>query len=370
MTSNATTTEPRKTPLYATHVRHGGKMVDFAGWCMPIQYGTGQLAEHHAVRQRAGLFDVSHMGELRVRGPDAVAAVNRLVSNDLAAIPAGKAQYTCFPNDQGTLLDDAICYVLAPDDVLIVVNASNAAKMAAWVTSRITGDVTAVDESDHWALLAIQGPLSRGVLARVLPETEAMGAFAVRRCGSLIVATTGYTGEPGAELFVPAGEAAALWDALMLAGEADGLVPVGLAARDTLRLELKLALYGNDIDETTNPLEAGLGWVTKLDKPGGFIGQDALRAIKTRGLTRRLVGLEMTDRGIARHGYPVLAAGGERIGTVTSGTQSPTLQKAIAMAYIDLPHEALGTVVYVEIRGKPTAAIVVKTPFYNKEKAK
>lgn len=352
-----------KTPLYDAHVRHGAKMVDFAGWDMPIQYaGTGLLAEHKAVRERAGLFDVSHMGQIDFRGPDAVAVVNRLITNDLEAIPDGKAQYTCITNDDGFILDDAISYRISKDHVLMVVNASNVGKIDAWFRKRASGIAGPVNVSDRWALLALQGPEAPAIGARLIPEAAGMKAFEVRVAGDLVLASTGYTGEPGFEIFVPPARAEALFERIC----EQGAVPIGLGARDTLRLEMKYSLYGNDIDEFTNPLEAGLGWVTRLDKREGFIGRDALVRVREQGVSRRLVGLHLTERGIARHGYPVLSGSGEAIGTVTSGTQSPSTGEAIAMAYVALPHDAVGTRLQVEIRGRPVACEVVKTPFYKR----
>lgn len=355
-----------QTALHAQHVALGARMVDFAGWHMPIQYPAGQLEEHRSVRTAAGLFDVSHMGQLRFRGPDALAVVNRLITNDLAAVPVGKAQYTAFCRDDGGILDDAICYRLADDDVLVVVNASNTARMVAWTAERAVGSAKPVDESAHWALLALQGPKAPALLDAFLPGSAAAAPFTVRRYdahptyGELIVASTGYTGERGFELFLRPNDAPAWFQRLLDSG-AD---PIGLAARDTLRLEMGYALYGNDLELTTHPLEAGLGWVTRLAKPEGFIGRDALVAHKAAGLRRRLVGLEIVGRGIARHGYPVLSAEGAPIGEVTSGTQSPTLGRAIAMAYVALPFDAEGTTVQVDVRGRPVEARVTKPPFY------
>ncbi len=351
----------KPTPLHDRHVALGGRMVDFAGWHMPIQYPAGQVEEHRCVRTSAGLFDVSHMGQLRFRGPDALDVVNRLITNDLAAVPVGKAQYTAFCRDDGGILDDAICYRLAEDDVMVVVNASNTARMVAWTAERATGLARPVDQSEGWALLALQGPEAPALLERILPGGAAMAPYAVRAVTEdLIVASTGYTGERGFELFVRPEAAGALFDRLV----ADGAHPIGLAARDTLRLELGYALYGNELDLTTNPLEAGLGWVTRLDKAGGFIGRDALLAVKAAGVQRRLVGLEIVGRGIARHGYPVLSSTGEVLGEVTSGTQSPTLGRAIAMAYVRRPHDAVGTTLAVDVRGRPVEARVAKPPFY------
>lgn len=360
----------RRTPLYAAHVRADARLVDFAGWLMPVQYkATGVLAEHAAVRERAGLFDVSHMGRLSFRGPDAAAMVNRLITNDVGSLPDGKAQYTAICHDNGGILDDAISYRFASDEVMMVVNASNKDKIVAWFRERATGDAEWRDVSDELALIAIQGPRAHTVTDRLFDGAATMQPFEVRRFGDAVLATTGYTGEPGFEIFVPTERAEAVWDALLDAGRPEGLVPAGLGARDTLRLELKLCLYGNDIDESTNPIEAGLSWVCKLDKPGGFIGCEALRAVKANGTTRRLVGLEMVERGIARHGYPVLDSAGREIGRVSSGTKSPSTGAAIAMAWVDKPHHKRGTSVRVQIRSRQVGARIVKTPFYRRQEA-
>ena len=353
-----------KTALYDRHVALGARMVDFAGYQMPLNYGKGQLQEHHLVRSGAGLFDVSHMGQVRFQGPDAVAVVNRLITNDLQALPDGKALYTACCRDDGGILDDLICYRRSVTDVLIVVNASNVAKIVAWFESRATGESRPVDVSDQYALLALQGPKAAEILSAAHPAAMTMRAFQLSsfedpRFGAVLVASTGYTGESGFELFVAPERAVTLSDHLL----ERGAEPIGLGARDTLRLEMKYALYGNDIDETTNPLEAGLGWVTKLDKPEGFIGQDALRAIAAAGVTRKLVGIELEGRGIARHGYGVHVPGGESVGVVTSGTIGPTVGKAIAMAYVATAQSAMGTRLEVDIRGKRTEAVVCKTPF-------
>ncbi len=355
-----------KTPLYDVHKQAGARVVDFAGWQMPVQYKTGIITEHKAVRTAAGLFDVSHMGQLEFRGPDAVGMVNRLITNDLTAIEDGRAQYTTICNDQGGILDDAISYRLSPEHVMMVVNASNLAKIDAWFTERASGDATYANVSDRWALLAFQGPAALRIANRVLDGVRLVPPFHVRPFGSCIVATTGYTGEAGFELFVPPDEACGLWADLLAAGVRDGALPVGLGARDTLRLDAKLCLYGDDIDETTNPIEAGLGWTVKVDKAGGFIGRDALVAIKAAKTTRRLIGIRMTERGIARHGYPISNTASESVGHVSSGTMSPTLGEAIAMAWVDKPFHKVGTPLLVTIRNNQVAAEVVKTPFYKR----
>lgn len=363
----------RQTPLHAAHVAAGGRLVPFAGYAMPVQY-AGIKAEHAAVRDAAGVFDVSHMGELFIEGPDAVSAVDRLVTNAVSDLPVGKALYTVCTNADGTILDDLIVYRRGPERVMVVCNASNRSKIAAHFAQELAGrDLRYEDRSDATALLALQGPRAEAVLRAVgggaladlatfhLADGTAAGA-------ACIAARTGYTGEDGFELFCANKDAPALWDALLGAGA----TPAGLGARDTLRLEAKLALYGNDIDETTNPYEAGLGWVVKLDH-GEFIGRDALRAVKEAKPARKLVGFEMTGRGIARHGYAIHALGddgspGQEIGAVTSGSPSPTLGKNIGLGYLPRDRARIGTTIAIAIRGKHVPAVVVKTPFYKRAK--
>ncbi len=344
---------------------------------MPIQY-EGIVAEHRAVREAAGLFDVSHMGELRLRGPRAVELVDGLVTNALERTAVGRALYTCCCNDAGTILDDLILYKHAPDDVLVVCNASNREKIVAHFrehAARATG-VTFSDESDETGLIALQGPRALAILDRagcsLAPTAERLGSFrfaAAKVAGlDVTVARTGYTGEDGVELFCRDADAPALWDALMAAGASDGLLPAGLGARDTLRLEARLSLYGNDIDETTNPLEAGLAWTVKLDKPS-FVGKEALVAVAERGVTRRLVGFEVTGRGVARHGYPLHAAGessAPAVGVCTSGGPAPTVGKNIGLGYLPVELSSVGTTFEVDCRGKFVPAVVVETPFYKR----
>jgi aminomethyltransferase len=359
-----------KTPLHDDHVALGARIVPFAGWLMPVQY-KGISAEHQAVRERAGLFDVCHMGELVLGGPDAAKVVDRLVTNDLSKIADGQAMYTCCCNEGGTILDDLIIYKRAANDVLVVCNASNRQKISAHFRAAAQGHCEFADVSDKTALLALQGPKALEVLAAAEPKlsglAQKLGRF---RLGSfevsgrrVTIARTGYTGEDGVELFCAWTEAPALWRALLEAGKAFGIEPVGLGARDTLRLEARLSLYGNDIDETTNPLEAGLGWTVKLDKPG-FAGKAALEKVKRDGTRRRLVGFEMTGRGIARHGYPLLDPAGKPIGVCTSGAPSPTLGKNIGLGYVPEALSAIGSEFLVDCRGKQVGAKVVKTPFY------
>lgn len=357
----------RRTALYDTHVALGARMVEFAGYDMPVQY-DGMLAEHQRVRQRVGLFDVSHMGEVRVTGRDALAAVNRLITNDLTRVKDGRAQYTALCHDDGTIVDDLICYRLSPEEIFICVNASNRDKDVAHMRAHLTGEATLADESEAFSQIAVQGPNAPALLERLFGEAARLAPFRVRAVtfegASCLFASTGYTGEPGAEIYLPNDRAAALWAALMEAGADLGVGPAGLGARDTLRLEMAYCLYGNDIDRTTTPLEAGLGWVTRLDKPD-FVGKAALTAQEAAGVPRRLVGLEVFERGIARHGYPVLHEGAE-VGLVTSGTLSPSTGRAIALAYVPTALATLGSEVVVDCRGKHKPARVVPTPFYQK----
>jgi len=354
----------KRTPLYDTHVKAGARMVPFGGWQMPVQY-TGIIEEHRAVRTAVGLFDVSHMGEFEVWGPEALATLQSLTTNDVAALGEGQVQYSllCYPN--GTIVDDLTVYRLAPDRFMLTVNASNIDKDLAWVTEHgkqarwrnVSGDT---------GLIAVQGPGAEALVGRLADrDVTTIGYYRFVR-GAVagvpaIVSRTGYTGEDGFELYVAAADSARLWAALLDTGRAEGAVPVGLGARDTLRLEMKYALYGNDIDETTNALEAGLGWVVKPAK-GEFIGRAALERIRAEGVRRRLVGMEMVDRAVARHGYRVLKDG-RAVGVVTSGSYGPSVDKYIAMAYVETALCEVGTVLEVEIRGQTKGARVSPTPF-------
>lgn len=350
----------------------GAKLVPFAGWEMPIQY-KGIAAEHTAVRERVGLFDVSHMGELHVTGPGALAAVDSLITNDLSKAEDGQAVYTCCCNAQGTILDDLIVYRRSPEDVLVVCNASNRPKIAAHFQKALAGRVEYKDESDETSLIAVQGPRALELLrlagCSLDPSQLKSFRFADAKLADVkvTVARTGYTGEDGVELFCPNAGAARVFGALLDAGAPLGVEAIGLGARDTLRLEARLSLYGNEIDETTNPLEAGLGWVVKLDKPGGFLGRDAIAKVKAEGITRTIVGFEMVGRGIARHGYPLLDASGKAVGVCTSGGPSPTLGKSIGLGYLPLSMSAVGTSFLVDCRGKSIEAKVVKPPFYKRK---
>ena len=356
----------RHTPLYEEHRRLGAKMVPFAGYEMPIQY-SGIVAEHRAVRSRAGLFDLSHMGEFHFRGAGARATVDRLVSSDIAGLAVGEARYGLLCNEGGTIVDDVIVYRLGPDDFLTVVNAANIAKDRAHVLGRLGGDTAFEDRSSATALVAIQGPRAAEILAsRTGGEVAKLPGFGVTDAGlgkaRAVIARTGYTGEDGFEVFVANDDARAVWSGLLDAGRDAGLLPIGLGARDTLRLEARFSLYGNEIDETTDPIEAGLGWTCKLDKD--FIGRDAIAAKKAAGPARKIAGL-VVEGGVARHGHEV-TSGGEVVGQVTSGTYGPTVEKNIALAYVPTALSKVGTGLAVRIRGKEVAATVVKTPFYRR----
>jgi aminomethyltransferase len=365
----------RRTPLYEEHQKLGARIVPFAGWEMPVQY-TGIVDEHQAVRTAAGIFDVCHMGELEMRGQYAGQVVNYLVTNDVSRLVDGQAMYTCACNAQGTILDDLIVYRASEERYLIVCNASNREKMAAVFRSAAENHCEFDDQSDKTALIALQGPKAMDILAQCGGDSASMrqlksfhfkdGVVANVRA---TVARTGYTGEDGVEIFCAWNDAPSLFRQLVEIGRPMGLKPTGLGARDTLRLEARLSLYGNDIDDTTNPLEAGLGWVVKLDK-GDFVGRAALEAVKARGLERKLVGFEVTGRGIARHGYPLLDSNGERVGVCTSGSPGPTVGKTIGLGYLPTKMTEVGTKFLVDCRGKNVEAVVVKTPFYARPKAK
>jgi glycine cleavage system T protein (aminomethyltransferase) len=353
--------------LHVEHIGLGAKMVPFAGWDMPVQYRSGILEEHRAVRTAAGLFDVSHMGELDVRGPDALALVQRLMTNDASKIEIGQAQYTVMCREDGGAIDDCIVYRFA-DRFMIVVNASNREKDRDWVLQHASGrDVEVRDISDDVGLIALQGPRAQSILAK-LTETD-LDAIAYYHFGEGVVAgvesvvsRTGYTGEDGFELYLTAASAPAVWRALLDAGRDDGLIPAGLGARDSLRLEVGYALYGNDLDESRTPLEAGLGWVVKLDRPD-FIGRSALVKQKEEGVREKLAGFVLKERGFPRHGYAVRWKG-ERAGEITSGVLSPTLGVGVGLAYLPAGGTKAGTPLEIEVRDKLTPAEVVRPPFY------
>jgi aminomethyltransferase len=359
----------QRTPLYDVHVRAGARMVDFAGWEMPVQY-EGILAEHAAVRERAGLFDVSHMGEVIFRGPKALESLQRLFTNDLARCADGQAQYGVLCRESGGIVDDVVVYRRSAEDLLVCVNAANRQKDFDWLHGHAFG-ADVVNESEAWAQLALQGPRAAEIVQKLTSvRLSSVGTYrftegevAGIRC---TLARTGYTGEDGFELFCASAQGPRLWAALLEAGAAERAVPCGLGARDSLRLEMAYRLYGNDMDDTTTPLEAGLGWVVKLDK-GDFVGRDALLKQKEAGLSKKLVGFVLTEPGIPRHGHAVLQDG-KPVGTVTSGTKSPSLGTSVGLAYVPPALAAEGSTFAVDIRGRAVAARVVKTPFYSKKK--
>jgi aminomethyltransferase len=345
-------------------------MVAFGGWDMPVEY-SGLIAEHTAVRTAAGLFDVSHMGQFEAAGPGALAFLQRTTANDVAMLADGQAQYSALPMPTGCPVDDIIVYRRSAERYLMVVNAANVEKDWAWLQSQSPSGCTLANRSDEFALLALQGPKAEAILQGLTPlDLKQVGfyRFAEGTVNAVeaIVARTGYTGEDGFELFVGPEVAPALWRRLVDVGQPFGLLPAGLGARDTLRLEARMMLYGNDIDETTTLIEAGLGWIVSLDEAkGDFNGRAVLAAQKAAGAPRKLVGFEMVERGIPRHGYPVLLDG-EAVSAVTSGTFAPFLQKSIGLCYLPAARAAVGTELAVEIRGRRTAARVVATPFYKR----
>ena len=358
----------KRVPLHDVHVALGAKMTPFAGYEMPLRYSS-DIREHLAVRERVGVFDVSHMGEFMVEGPGAEALVQRLTSNDVGRLHDGKVQYSTLTNERGGVVDDLLVYRLHASRFLLVVNAANVAKDWAWIRRHnADGAATLRDVSDHYALLAVQGPRA---VATLQPLTDVPLAdmknytFQVATLAGadhVIVSATGYTGAGGFELYVPAAHARRVWDAVFDAGAAHGIEPVGLGARDTLRLEMGYCLYGNDLSDETTPLEAGLGWITALHLP--FVGSEVLQRQKAAGVPRRLVGFRMVERGIPRHGYPLRAADGTPLGQVTSGGQSPSLAAGIGLGYVPPAYSRPGTEMFVVVRDRPLRAEVVKLPFY------
>jgi len=358
---------PRQTPLNAAHRKLGGRLVDFAGWEMPVQY-SGLIQEHEAVRTACGLFDVSHMGEVEFKGKGALDEANRLITNDLARCVDGQAVYAGLLNPNGGFVDDVVAYRFSPEHIFICVNASNTEKDFRWMSENAKS-VKPVNSSEKFAQLAVQGPKAAGLVQRLTSaKLDQVGTYRFTQ-GQVanvecIISRTGYTGEDGFELYCPPQDAEKLWFALLEEGKGDGCIPCGLGARDSLRTEMKFALYGNDIDDVHTPLEAGLGWIVKLDK-ADFIGKAALEKQKAQGLTRKLVGFELTESGIPRAHYPVLKDN-QKVGEVTSGTMGPSVKKAIGIGYVPTALSAEGATFHVEIRGRPVAARVVKTPFYKK----
>lgn len=359
----------KNTALLQKHLDANAKMVPFAGYNMPVQY-EGVNIEHETVRNAVGVFDVSHMGEFFLRGPKALDLIQRVSTNDASVLFDGKAQYSCMPNGKGGIVDDLIIYRIHQEEYLLVVNASNIEKDWNWIASHNTEGVEMENASDRYSLLAIQGPkaaeamqsLTQVNLSEMPYYTFVKGDFA--GCSDIYISATGYTGSGGFEIYVPNDAAPHVWDAVFTAGAPFGIKPIGLAARDTLRLEMGFCLYGNDIDDTTSPLEAGLGWITKFTKD--FVDATTLKAQKEQGITRKLIAFEMVERGIPRHDYRILDANGAEIGKVTSGTMSPSMKIGIGLGYVTKEHSALDSPIYVEIREKGVEAKVVKLPFYKK----
>jgi glycine cleavage system T protein (aminomethyltransferase) len=363
----------KRTALHSLHKSAGARMVEFGGWEMPVEY-SGITAEHLAVRKAAGLFDVSHMGEIEVCGPGATDLLQFVTSNDVSRLADGQAQYSALMLENGACVDDCVVHRRAANDYFLCVNASNTDRDFEWITEHNRFGAEVRNASDEYAQLAIQGPRASAIVARLTPQGEA-GLAALRyywfqpaRCAGVegMLARTGYTGEDGLEFYFPPQHAARVWEALLDAGRGDGLVPCGLGARNTLRLEAGYALYGHELDDATTLLEANLGWIAKLDK-GEFLGGEALRAQKQHGLTKKLVGFEMLERGIARDGYPVVAAAGT-VGRVTSGSPAPFLKKNIGLAYLPPGDAAVGREIGIEVRGKTLRARQAALPFYKRPK--
>ncbi len=361
----------KNTPFTHKHIALGAKMAPFAGYNMPISY-TGINDEHATVRNNAGVFDVSHMGEFIVKGPQALELIQRVTSNDASKLTNGKAQYSSFTNNEGGIVDDLIVYCLEENkSYMIVVNASNIEKDWAWLASHNIHNAETHNISEKTCLLAIQGPNACKIIQQLTDVdilnlkyyTFVRGVFA--GVGNVIVSATGYTGSGGVEIYFEDadGNADKIWDAIFEVGTPLGVKPIGLAARDTLRLEMGYCLYGNDIDDTTTPLEAGLGWITKLNKPISFTAQEILEKQKAAGIQRKLIGFEMVARGIPRHDYLIKDAAGNTIGKVTSGTQAPSLNKAIGLGYVTIENAALDSEIFIDIRNNPVKAKVVKFPF-------
>ncbi|WP_026583351.1 glycine cleavage system aminomethyltransferase GcvT [Bacillus sp. J33] len=363
----------KRTPLYEVYKDYGAKTIDFGGWDLPVQFSSIK-EEHEAVRTKAGLFDVSHMGEIEVKGTDSLAYLQKMMTNDVSKLKSSGAQYTAMCYENGGTVDDLLVYKIEDDHYLLVVNASNIEKDFSWLKDHVEGNVELKNLSEEMAQLALQGPLAEKVLQKLAGSTNLaeIGFFKFQQDVELngkkaLVSRTGYTGEDGFEVYCDANDAVALWNEILEAGKEEGVLPCGLGARDTLRFEANLALYGQELSPEITPLEAGIGFAVKVNKDADFIGKDVLKQQKESGVPRKLVGIEMIDRGIPRHGYPVYK-GEELIGEVTTGTQSPTLKKNIGLALIKKEHTELGTEVEVEIRGKRLKAAIAATPFYKREK--
>jgi aminomethyltransferase len=359
----------KDTALSEIHAALGAKMVPFAGYNMPVSY-QGINIEHQTVREKVGVFDVSHMGEFFVTGPNALSLIQRVCSNDASKLEDGQAQYSCFPNEDGGVVDDLIVYRIAAEKWLLVVNASNIDKDWAWINSHNTMGASLENSSDHYSLLAIQGPKAIQAMQSLTQENLSAIKFYTFKINTfagvenVIISATGYTGSGGFEIYCKNTQVAKIWTKVLEAGADWGIQPIGLAARDTLRLEMGYCLYGNDIDDTTSPLEAGLGWITKFNKD--FINSESLKKQKEIGVSKTLVGFELSQRGIPRQGYAIVDAQGNSIGRVTSGTMSPSMGKGIGLGYVPMALKEVGSQIHIQIRNKIVPAMVVKLPFYKK----
>ena len=359
----------KDTALSAIHAALGAKMVPFAGYNMPVSY-QGINLEHQTVREKVGVFDVSHMGEFFVTGPNALSLIQRVCSNDASKLEDGEAQYSCLPNHDGGVVDDLIVYKIAAEKWLLVVNASNIDKDWAWINSHNTMGASLENSSDHYSLLAIQGPKAIQAMQSLTQENLSAIKFYTFKINTfagvenVIISATGYTGSGGFEIYCKNTQVAKIWTKVLEAGADCGIQPIGLAARDTLRLEMGYCLYGNDIDDTTSPLEAGLGWITKFNKD--FINSESLKKQKEIGVSKTLVGFELSQRGIPRQGYAIVDAQGNSIGRVTSGTMSPSMGKGIGLGYVPMALKEVGSQIHIQIRNKIVPAMVVKLPFYKK----
>lgn len=358
----------KNTTLFQIHQNLGAKMVPFAGYNMPVQY-EGINIEHQTVRKSVGVFDVSHMGEFLIEGENALALIQKVTSNDVAKLKIGDAQYSCFPNEDGGIVDDLICYRIKEDTYMLVVNASNIDKDWAWISKyNESFNATMRNLSEDYSLLAIQGPKAVEAMQSLTSEDLSAIKFYTFKINdfagipNVIISATGYTGSGGFEIYCKNDEVAQIWNKVFEAGASFGIKPIGLAARDTLRLEMGYCLYGNDINDTTSPIEAGLGWITKFTKD--FVNSENLKKQKEAGVTKRLIGFELTEKGIPRHDYKIVNAAGEEIGIVTSGTMSPSLKKGIGMGYVAKSYAKSGSEIFIQIRKKTIPAIVVKFPFY------
>lgn len=361
-----------QTEFYKYHLSNGAKMVEFAGFLMPVEY-TGVSQEHINVRENVGIFDVSHMGEIWIKGPEAFELVQRITSNDVALLETGRIQYSCFPNDLGGIVDDLLVYMYDNEKYLLVVNASNLEKDHNWILKQNSRGAVVENASDQISQLAVQGPKATELLQKLTSVDLTKVPYYhfvtgdVAGVKEVIISNTGYTGAGGFELYMPNADASTIWEKLFEAGKEIGVQPAGLAARDTLRLEMGFCLYGNDINETTSPLEAGLGWITKFNDGNSFIHRAELEQQKAAGITRRLVGFELLERGIPRQHYPIFDKEGNTIGEVTSGTMSPMSKKGIGMGYVEVGFAKKDTEICIGIRNKQIAAKVVRPPFYKPE---